>query len=353
MKKSFLCFFLISLFIQSNGQISILSSDMPVAGDTIRKSVLYTDEGFDFSQTGENFEWDYSTLGFLVQQVDTFANPTEAPIFYQVVFIPVLVTNLARKLSEFTWIPGFEVTDVYNFYKNSQSDFRDVGFGFTVAGIPVPLKYSQPDLIYQFPVEYGNVDSSNSGYVIDLGIAYVSGWKKRKNTADGWGLLKTPYGEFEVLRIKTDLVTFDSIYIDSLGMGIPVTRNITEYKWLGKNSAIPLLEVTIEGLLTTVQYRDSVRNPYAGIGQIVSSEKNYRIFPVPACDWIYIDAENQASHTNYFVTLLNVRGQNMIQPVRFDNGTVKINVGSIPSGVYFVVIKNDNRIVFHKKLIIG
>jgi hypothetical protein len=51
----------------------------------------------------------------------------------------------------------------------------------------------------------------------------------------------------------------DSIYIDSLGIGFPLEREIIEYKWIAKGSGIPVLQINEEGMTATAVYRDSVR----------------------------------------------------------------------------------------------
>jgi hypothetical protein len=79
------------------------------------------------------------------------------------------------------------------------------------------------------------------------------------NFVDGWGTLKTPFGIFSVIRIKSLISQRDSLYIDSLGTGFPMQRTITEYKWLGKNSGIPILQISEEGFSVTAIYRDSTR----------------------------------------------------------------------------------------------
>ena len=115
MRKTSLLIYLIFISITLSAQISIESNDMPSVDDTIRVSMNYSDDGYNFELTGEDYYWDFSELGMSFQQVDTFVNPLSAPLTYQIVFIPVIVTNLAQKYAEFTWIPGFELTDVYSF----------------------------------------------------------------------------------------------------------------------------------------------------------------------------------------------------------------------------------------------
>ncbi|HTX87756.1 MAG TPA: T9SS type A sorting domain-containing protein, partial [Bacteroidales bacterium] len=154
-------------------------------------------------------------------------------------------------------VPGVPVTHPLTFFHNGSAGYSDVGFAVTMMGIPVPLRYDNPELIYSFPLTTGSTWSSQSSVSIalpGLGAYYTS--RQRSGVADGWGTLVTPYGTFQVIRVKSVLEEFDSIYIDSLGTGIPVHRSITQYQWLGKGQGVPLLEIDQEGPGATAYYRD-------------------------------------------------------------------------------------------------
>ena len=73
----------------------------------------------------------------LSQSVDTFVSVQETPWVYQLVFWGS--ANLAQPLKDFDFFQGFQVTDVYDFFKNTSSDFRKTGYGVTLNGIPLPI----------------------------------------------------------------------------------------------------------------------------------------------------------------------------------------------------------------------
>lgn len=62
------------------------------------------------------------------------------------------------------------------------------------------------------------------------------------------------------MRVKSVIYERDSLYLDSIQSGVPVIRNITEYRWYNPDYPLPLLTISSEGMLYTVQYIDSVRN---------------------------------------------------------------------------------------------
>ena len=173
---------LVPLFF--SGQVVINKSDMPQTGDTIRLSHSFNLGAIDLEATGPDYTWDFSSLFPVYQTVDTFVSVNETPFLYQLFFF--LTANLAQKRFEFDQFPGIQVTDSYRFYKNSDDSFKEVGFGVSFNGIPLPTLYDDPDVIYQFPVQSGSVDSSSCGFDFSIpGIAYIGGWKKRRNTVDG------------------------------------------------------------------------------------------------------------------------------------------------------------------------
>ncbi len=351
MKKILFFPFVLCLVVMVNAQIIIDNSDMPVPGDTIRTSSSISLGTINYEETGANFTWDFSSLFPFSQTVDTFVSIQETPFIYQLVFTSS--SNLAQRLGEFDQFPGFEVTDPYYYFRNSSTDYREVGFGVTLNGIPIPNKYNDPDLIYQFPLQVGNVDSSLANYEFDIpGMGYFGGWKKRLNTADGWGTLTTPFGTFETIRLKSEVYQYDSLYIDSLGFGFPVYREYVEYKWLGEDFGIPLCTVTDDGLLPTISYIDSVRNLITGVKHQVYSE-DIKVFPNPSSDQVVVSFEGP--QVNYIrVVMMNLKGETILSIMavpRQNSISINFTDYDIKSGLYLMRIGLDN-MFFTKKLMI-
>lgn len=261
MKKISLFSILILLSLTLSSQITINRDDMPDTGDTIRLSNALVTNAFDPSQTGPGYTWDYSALLPQTQVVEGYVSPQSTPFLYQIIFTQN-VANLASPINDITFLPDFPVTDAYIFYKESNTNYIRAGYAATIAGVPVPMKFDVPELLYTFPLTANSpADSSTSLYSFQFpGVGYFSIERKRVNSVDGWGNLTTPYGTFPTLRVKSVVYEYDSIYIDSVQFGAPVNRLYTEYKWLANGKGIPVLTITQEGPLLTAQYIDSVRN---------------------------------------------------------------------------------------------
>jgi len=241
-------------------QIIVDVNDMPNAGDTLRVSVaLNVPEGYQ--QGGADTIWDFTMLEAINQKIDSFVSVSVTPPGYWLVFIPGLVANLASPRTS-GLIPGIPITNAYTFYNKIPGAFNDLGFAVTVQGIPLPLKYDNPDMYYKLPMTFGENWSSHSSLALNLpGFAYYGSDRTRTSTVDGWGNLRTPFGLFETVRVKSEISQYDSIFIDSIGIGMGVNRYITEYKWLGKSQGIPLLTIIEEGPSVSATYRDIPRMP--------------------------------------------------------------------------------------------
>jgi hypothetical protein len=251
---SLVCWLTTSVF----SQVVIQQSDMPVAGDTLRVSVTNIVPA-GYAKTAMDTTWNYAALEALSQRVDTFFSATATPLAYQFFFVLQGGANLASPRSG-SPIPGLPVSQGFTFFKNSTTSYSDLGFAYTIQGLPLPAKYDIPDKLYQFPMTPGLSWSSTSSFSIDVpDLASYSTQRDRSSMVDGWGTIVTPFGTFQALRVKSTLAVHDSIYIDSLGIGFPFNRNIIEYKWMAQGKGIPVLQINEEGALVTATYRDIPR----------------------------------------------------------------------------------------------
>lgn len=260
MKKLLLPLILLLTVSLSFGQITITRDDMPSIGDTIRVS-SGTTTSVDPALTGPGFTWDFSDLIPTSQRVVSFVNINTTPFFYQIVFNQN-VANLASPASGLDFLSQFQFTDAYEYFKATATNYVRPGYAVTISGVPVPMKFNQAELLYNFPLSITSpVDSSLSTYSIQFpGLGYFGIERKRVNEVDGWGSLTTPMGTFDVLRVKSTLFEADSLYLDSLQMGVPIIRDIIEYQWIAKNMSIPVLTISVEGGINTITYIDRIEN---------------------------------------------------------------------------------------------
>ena len=329
----------------AQAQITISQADMPATGDTFRLSLSTSTGGFDPAQTGAGVQWDFSGLTPLSQQTDTFVAVTSTPFTYQIFFnspIDPHKATMAIRRSLFDIVPGFEVGDVYEFYRSSGQYFGLSGYAGSFSGIPIPVKYNTTDIFYTFPLAYGHTDSSHVNFDFSfpgLGSLYID--KKRVNQVDGWGSLTTPFGTFQTLRVRSTVTEYDSLYLDTLSQGLAIPRNYTEYKWLAQGYGLPLLQITVEGMITTVSYLDSARTTPNGLHENAGRELiKLQVIPnpsekVPAL-WLTAAEQEEAD-----LILIDLQGKEVVRlPEKLLSGEnllrLPVSLEALPAGLYFI-----------------
>jgi hypothetical protein len=249
----------------------VASTDLPAVGDTLRLSSAAATLPMGtppLTRNGANQTWNYAALQHTGQTVDRY---TAVPPLFQFTFGILGGVNRANQTSPEPFpIAGAPVTETYNFYNKTTTEYRSVGYGAVVSGLPLTATYQTQalqDVVYRLPMTFAQRDSSNSVLIADvMGTIYFKRKQKRVNRADGWGTITTPFGaNIPVLRVVTNLTGTDSISLGGVP-GVATPRHERQYKWLAKNHRVPLLTITTTVLGTTetitgVQYRDIYRRP--------------------------------------------------------------------------------------------
>ena len=298
MKKIILFIIMVAIFFSGiNAQISIDVGDMPSVNDTIRISTALSPL-IDYSTTGPNQNWDYSVLTQASQRVDTIQSVTSTGTTYALYFADIIINpnraNLAKYVGDQPSAPGITVTEAYTFFYKTSSVFKHVGNGGKLNGIETPVAFSPHDVIYNFPLDYNNQDSSNSGWTFTLpGVLFYAHTQKRVNHADGWGSLTTPYGAFQTLRIKSILTIKDSIKLDTAAIPFVFNSLITEHKWLGKQQDVPLLQINTQTqfgvpFVSLIEYQDSVQTT-TGMEETVLKPVAVNAYPNPFNNYVNVE----------------------------------------------------------------
>ena len=250
----------ILLSLNSFAQINITQSDMPNSGDTIRYSV--TNDINDYTITGASYTWDYSSLTSNSQGLYEYKS---ALAINPVYVIPFGFFGFGLKISDGLSLGPISLNNIYNFFNKSASKYTIEGYGAEVSGVPLPSTYSDPDEFYQFPLNYGDTDTSTFDVKITIPtLGYIKMKGTRINIAEGWGTIITPYGTFNALKIQTIVDEIDSISTTLIPLSFGIPRKTVTYKWLCNTEKIPVLEVTGTMVGTTftpnqIRYRDIFR----------------------------------------------------------------------------------------------
>ncbi|MFN2396136.1 MAG: PKD domain-containing protein, partial [Bacteroidales bacterium] len=269
MKKIILPIVLFSLLIPSlYSQITINGDDLPSAGDTLRYSLTINPQQYDFLQTGEDFQWDFSGLTHQSQAIEEYELVSGINFLMGIIFGSDAIATSAfgdLPLDDFE----IEVDGIYTVFSDETQYYTNDGFFVLLDGFGLPLKYSEPDIVYTLPLNFGDQDSTAFFGNTNLGDTLsLTRQGYRISEVDGWGNIITPYGEFDALRIKSTIYETDSVYWESFGEPVMLSRTITRYSWLAKDEKIPVLEVSFttfdgsdESPALSIKYRDIYREP--------------------------------------------------------------------------------------------
>lgn len=259
MKKIFItvcCLYTFTANAQSPITLTRLDFPRPTTASILPDSVLFTNvplsNTIDETITGSNSNWNMMNLTGGTIGYQHYLPMSATPLIFQLTFLscdyaqPLLGNNIIGNL------PVSDAYEYYNYAGTSSNRLEIKGFGANVdisgVTLPLPAIYSSPDVIYKFPIAYGNIDSSNSGYSITLPLPTIGDvtFKRnqtRVNEVDGWGSITTPAGTFDVLRVKSSIDRIDSVILSLVPIPLGFPSKPIEYKWLGATKKMPVLQV--------------------------------------------------------------------------------------------------------------
>ena len=335
----------------SFGQITLNDTHFPVAGDQLVMSTTL-DLSLDYMSTGANYTWDFSGLTPMSQRFTDYRDLDQASFLSNLLFGPLANVNYRASyfapttdlpLDQITSVLPITIEDITLFSKSSPTALTMVGYEFVISGQGIPAKSDTIETRYEFPLEYGDSYTSRGYTDLDLNPIYNAKWiqhRYKESTVDGWGVITTPYGTFDALRIHHRVLENDSIYVslDTTGfwVGIPVPET-HEYEWRAAEEKEAILRVRTAVILgseqiTSIEYRDE----YNGLG-LNEEELAFSLFPNPATDELTVVTSGEVKE----IKILNQQGLT-VKSVEWQGGLPVISVGDIDAGVYHLVVTTTN-----------
>jgi len=328
--------------LNTTAQITINSNHLPNAGDLLftRAATLLTD--IDLEATGPNHAWNF---GEDVIQAGALDAGTECADLGSLSLVDQLFFNnpLYPEYNSDFGIgaalldnPVISIEDAYQIYKNSGGVYAMTGIVATVAGVPLNAQYDDRDIIYDLPLTYPSSGNSHSVLELDVPtLAYYGTDQYRNYVCDGWGTL-TLYGQsFDVLRVKSTLIGFDSVSVNfnDLPFGFQIPKDITTYQWLSTDFKVPVLEViSTGGGFGGAQI--TARTADLGVGIQESSSVMMRVFPNPTASELLISGDISSD----YYTIMNVAGQKVKEGTHANN---RIDVRELADGIYILRLEQD------------
>jgi hypothetical protein len=339
MKKLLLVVNLLFVSAAAFAQISVDNSDMPAAGETFVRSnasIVSLSSYSALSDSGASHAWDFSYLSPSSQSTDAYTSAAQISLIYG---FALPSGTFGDKVADSIPLLGsflpVSIQDIYSFYKlkSNPDQFQIIALGATIDSFPLPASYTTPDVLYSLPLAYGNTYTSPYQLTIAIpGTFSLSEQGTRTTVVDGWGTIVTPYitTPTNCIRLRSKQVEVDSVTIDSITLGLPVTT-IT-YKWLAKGVHYPILQITTNGntgveVITSVAYLDTLRD--LKVANINPSVTKLEAYPNPASDG-YVTIKVPADWQNITVVLFDMAGREVAS---FTN-TGHINISALAKGNY-------------------
>lgn len=331
---------LLSSSLIAKAQISITSDDMPaLQGDYLRANALNLD-GFDFAATGENYNWDFSSLESQNSNTLDFVSVGDAPFAYQFLFNnpfdPEYGADLVIETDGFDTGTDISLDNFYQFYKLTDDAYSIVGYGATISGFPVPAKTDPIDVVYSLPIEFGDNHNSYSEWLIEIpSLATYLLKQDRSYEVDGYGTLVLPDGSYDVLRLKMDILSQDSLVIPQFEIDVEFERESTEYHWLALGEGVPVLQATERfGVISAITYKsDEVIDNISEL-----SSFTFAMYPNPAQEILWIQSSSSESSA---VKIFDAFGKLTLEE-NFIVGRAALDIAELASGVYYVNFTNGN-----------
>ena len=334
--KRFIVFSVMGLGLSCFAQPVITSSITP----TIGQSFQFMD--FDSTKhepggSGPGQVWDFSKIDLYDTVTLAFLEPKNTPYGYM--FPGANMAMTSDKIE-------------YNYFNFSAADYRvigDMGVDPTYQRFSITT-YSKPEIMLEFPVEYGNKFSGVNDRIVDYpGEVMIYQHNTSSYEADAWGTLILPFGKFEnALRIRRN-----DLYEDSMTNGkrfLLQTQVETRYQWFIPGVAAPVLTIG-KTLVGDNKGRDTM---YDNTVAVLLKEKlleNKTLFP------LYLSVRSSGAEKAEIVFQLSQKEKVRIQIL--DNAGkevlqypeevrpagvnhVDLDAGKLSSGIYLITVSTKN-----------
>lgn len=354
MKYLYLLSFLVLFNFHFEAQIVITSNDMPTVNVPYPRSTSGVFDSFDING-GENHVWDYTNLTSTGYDTIMYVSVSNAPFSYQLLFNNIFIEEYyadhARHTADFSIPNVADFTNNYEFYQNNSDDYRKLGQGSSISGFPAVSQNDPIDIIYRFPMQFGNIDSNYTE--LDMSVPTLLFFHQeieRHNFVDGWGTLQLPLGTYEVLRLRTDIYEEDSVHIEtpiSFGLNFPLPDKV-EYKWFAQGEGIPVLTVTeTGGVVSNISFIDSIAPEPIDTTTIDTTEisvneinfEQIKTYPNPIQNELTITGIDFQNTTS--VSIINLQGKTVYQTQDIISNILIINTSQLASGQYILQINNN------------
>jgi hypothetical protein len=353
-----LILFLLSLTGFAFGQITLTDQHFSGANESFVISTT-TDPTIDYSTTGANITWDFSSLvatgqkGYITNPMASAALYSQlifgsfAPLAYKATYF-ASTTDLP--LAQLTTALPVSIEDISLFTKKTAMAINSVGYELLINGQGIAVKSDTIEKRYALPLNYGDSYNSRGFTALDMNPIYNAQWRQhrsRSSVVDGYGTITTPFGSFSALRIKHEITENDSIYLalgGATGFWLPLPiPKVFEYEWRATEEKEPVLVIKTAVTLgtetvTAIEYRDQ----FLGLG-IAENNVAVAIGPNPATEQLNVLAAANIEQWS----LMNSDGH-VVRSATHTSNSLAIDITLLASGQYHLVLVTAKGISYQK-----
>lgn len=275
------------------------------------------------------------TLSFLIQLV--FNNQFTDAEHYSTAALPVDAGLIDLPIP-------LEISNGYSYSRTDETGFYNTGTSLEISGIPLATPNDTVEKIYQFPMQYGDAFNGVLSFFMSVPTLGAYGQHAtRSSIVDGAGVLNTPYGSYEVLRVKAVRHITDTLFIEQFGIGQTINRpEQIDYAWISPEVSGPVLKMSVvAGEVVSAQlFLDST-----SVSTPELSSTDFHIYPNPAHDFIYI--ETGKNHQTYNLTIYSLEGKKVLSQTA---NNLMLDISSLSPGMYVIQIKTHTNQTYSQKI---
>ncbi len=263
--KSNLVLFVLMMFqlstLKAQQPISIVSTDMPVAGNNIVSLKDITPTGITPGAKGANIMWNFSSLTTDIRDTAKCMQPSATP--YSSTFNSN--SNLAITSNDTNYL----------FFNNTAQTFKVTGAALWVDTIKstVATPFTPAFDLYRFPTEYNGAFTGSYSFTQQITISgtpvKIDFTSNYADTIDAWGIVQTPLGYYESLRqkrIERTRTIISAQIFPLVWTQVSDTRDTTtDYNWLAKETKLAVVDFEYDSnkVLSGVTYSNLAPKPIA------------------------------------------------------------------------------------------
>lgn len=235
-----------SVLFLAQAQITIVSTDLPTAPDTLRNAVDTLPVGITPGPKGANQTWNFANAVQDITETVYHRVPSQTP--YSADF-PTATNAITADNSN------------YGYFQKTSSAFTCQGLAGPLLGAgtnPVSVQFNPTFDLFRFPTNYNNNFTGNYGFqetasgssvgqpVDQVRLTYTATYW---DTIDGWGTVITPLGSYQALRQKRREISYTHVEFKLLSFSPWATAEeirdtVITYTWLAKETLGQVAAIT-------------------------------------------------------------------------------------------------------------